>query len=360
MKWLNPLIFVGIALFIMFWSQLIPLVIILIIGYLVYTSIQKKSSKNSILDLFNNIRTTDSGRIFVKNQKEQIFKHFNQKSMINFNFKFLVTALLIISVVLIWIDWIVNVPAGEVAVIFDRWRWVLKTTYWEWMHLKIPFWQKATKMNTRIQIYTMSISPTEARNYWGEAVDALTEDGQKVMIDLTVQFHLEKENAPSVYQKIGLDYVAKIIRPAARSITREIITGYNSKDLFHIEKRQEVQVKIEEKLQTNLETKKLKLDGILLRNVKFSDIYIGAIEEKQIAEQKIQKAEFERQEALKIKERKIIEAEAEAESIRLKWEALSANKEIIQLEMINKLSPNIKWGVLPDGVMPLLDLKSMQ
>jgi hypothetical protein len=34
-----------------------------------------------------------------------------------------------------------------------------------------------------------------------------------------------------------------------------------------------------------------------LRNVRFSDLYLNSIEEKQIAEQKIQKAEFERQEA---------------------------------------------------------------
>jgi hypothetical protein len=28
--------------------------------------------------------------------------------------------------------------------------------------------------------------------------------------------------------------------------------------------------------------------------------------------------------------------------------------------MVNKLSPNIKWWVLPDWVLPLLDLKNMK
>jgi regulator of protease activity HflC (stomatin/prohibitin superfamily) len=56
----------------------------------------------------------------------------------------------------------------------------------------------------------------------------------------------------------------------------------------------------------------------LVRNIKFSDIYLNSIEEKQIAEQKIQKAEFEKKEAIIRKEKTIIEAEAEAEAIKLK------------------------------------------
>jgi hypothetical protein len=47
-------------------------------------------------------------------------------------------------------------------------------------------------------------------------------------------------------------------------------------------------------------------------------VYLDSIEEKQVAQQKIQKAEYEKQQALIVKETKIIEAEAEAEAIKLK------------------------------------------
>lgn len=285
--------------------------------------------------------------------------NLNLKDMFNLWYKKLAWIIWIIAIVLIILDWIVNVPAGHVAVIFDRWRWVLETPLWEWIHLKIPFWQKATIMTTRIEAYTMSIATREWDVYWDDAIDALTKDGQKVQLDMTVQYHLEKTDAPNVYQKIWLNYVSKIIRPWARSISREVITAYNSKELFQNETRQKVQNEISDKMSNYLQWKKLALDWLLVRNIKFSDIYLNAIEEKQIAEQKIQKAEFEKQEAMIRKEKKIIEAEAEAESIKLKWEALRANKEIIQLEMVNKLSPNIQWWVLPDWVMPLLDLKEM-
>lgn len=363
MKNLSPIIFVILALLIMFLPHLIMLALPIIFFFII-TSIAKNNtnSKHDFADLLWKFQRSKSWRMFVKNQWESFFNNFNfnQNNMINFNSKSLITGIWIFVFVMILIDWIVNVPAGHVAVLFDRGRWVLSESLWEWIHLKIPFWQNATKMDTRIQIYTMSIAPSEWDVYWDDAVESTTKDGQTVKVDMTVQFFLAKEDAPIVYQKVWLNYVEKVVRPAARSIIREMVTGYNSKEFFSIEKRQELQFKIEEKIKANLDSKKLTLDSALLRNIQFSSVYLGAIEEKQIAEQKIQKAEFEKQESLIRKEKLIIEAEAEAEAIKLKGQALRANKEMIQLEMINKLAPNIKWWVLPDGVMPLLDLKSMQ
>lgn len=351
-----PIIFIAIALSVLFWT-IIPI----IIAIFIIINLSKKEKKNPIEDFLNNFNKNrwNNWKKFVENKanfKENININFNN---MNFWFKQIISVFTIFALFLIVLDWFVNVPAGHVAVIFDKWRWVLGTPLWEWIHLKIPFWQKTTIMSTRIEAYTMSISSWEWSKYWDDAVEALTKDGQKVQLDMTVQYHLNKENAPILYQTIWLDYVSKIIRPWARSISREVITWYNSKELFKNETRQKVQIEINEKMSKYLDIKNIKLNWVLIRNIKFSDVYLNAIEEKQIAEQKIQKAEFEKQEAVIRKEKKIIEAEAEAESIKLKWEALRKNKEIIQLEMVNKLSPNIKWWVLPDWVMPLLDLKNI-
>jgi len=206
----------------------------------------------------------------------------------------------------------------------------------------------------------MSGIPSEGEIAGNDAIEALTKDGQKVKIDATVQFFLTPENSASVYEKVGLDYIAKIVRPAARSVIRNVITGFTSKELFQIETRQKTQQMMISGMKENLEIKKIKLDDVLLRNIQFSEIYLNAIEEKQVAEQKIQKAKFERDEAEIKKEKKIIEATAEAESIRLKGDALQKNPAVVQFEMIQKLAPNIKWGVLPDGVLPMLDLKNLE
>ena len=57
-----------------------------------------------------------------------------------------------------------------------------------------------------------------------------------------------------------------------------------------------------------------------------------------------------------MKEKKIIEAEADAEAIRLKGASLRNNPEVIQFEFVQKMSPDINWGIIPDNILPLLNI----
>lgn len=302
-------------------------------------------------------------KIFKKNKRRSatpsIFSSFNYNFM-NWNIKTTLGVFLSAAVLLVLLDGFTIIPVGQVGIIFDKGRGVLDEPLDTGIHLKIPFWQKITMMNTQLQTYTMSGSNGEGEVYGNDSIEALTKDGQKVRIDMTVQFSLSSRYAPRVYEEIGIDYKDKVVRPASRSIVRKVITAYTSKELFQEETRSAAEATMRAEMKANIEVKHLVLNDVLLRNIQFSDIYLQAIEEKQIAEQKIQKAEFEKQQALIVKERNIIEAEAEAESIKLKGEALRQNPAVIQFNMVEKLSPNIKWGILPDSVMPLLDLKNMQ
>ena len=97
------------------------------------------------------------------------------------------------------------------------------------------------------------------------------------------------------------------------------------------------------------------MDEFLLRKIDFTEQYFNVLEEKQIAEERIVvEQNILEQEKIK-KEQTIIQAEAEAREIEIKGEALKQYPQIIQLEFIQKLSPNIEWGILPEGgVIPFL------
>jgi len=264
-----------------------------------------------------------------------------------------------LTILFIIIDGLVSVPAGHVAVIYDRGRGVLANEYPEGLHLKIPFWQIATVMDTRMQTYTMSIAEGEGSNYGADPIEALTRDGQRVDLDITIQFRISGKKASDIYQNIGLDYIEKVIRPAVRSVVRDMVTGYDSTKLFTQEARAEASQKMENALSKLYAKSDIQLDKLLLRNVRFSEVYLKAIEDKQVAQQRIQMAEYQKLEAEKLKDKKIIEAQAEAEAIKLKGETLRANPSVIQFEFVQKMAPNINWGILPSGSVPLLDLKSL-
>jgi len=358
-------ILLAIVIFVLLFHKIIFYLILTFLPILVFATIvffsQKKDflkeQLNKIQKQADKMKTGSNPLDYDKLFKNNLFSNFF--SMPKFKVSAIFMAIFVLLIAFVIIDGFVSVPAGHAAVIYDRGRGVLEEELPEGLHLKIPFWQSATIVDTRLQTYTMSIATAEGEVYGDDAIEALTKDGQKVYVDVTVQYRIASEDASYVYQKIGLDYKNKIIRPEVRSIIREVVTGYESKSLFNLEPRQQAAQQMEDSLKARYADKKIVLESLLLRNIQFSTSYIEAIEEKQIAEQKIQKAEYEKQEAEKIKEKKIIEAEAEAEAIRLKGETLKQNPQVIQFEFVQKMAPNIDWGIMPDNIVPLVDLKGI-
>ena len=263
--------------------------------------------------------------------------------------------IIVIAVVLIILDGLVSVPPGHVGIIYDRGRGVLEKELPEGLHLKIPFWQVSYLMDVRTQEYTMSVAPGGGAIYSDDSMTAPTADGQTVKVDATVLFHPDRTMAAELFQSVGPDYVQKIVRTVSRSQIRAVIANYSAIDVYAV-KRDEAEIKINEVIKELFAEKDVVLERVLLRHIAFSPEYASAIEEKQVAEQKIQKAEFQKLEAEKLKDKKIIEAQADAEAIRLKGESLKRNPEVIQFEFVQKMAPDINWGVLPDNILPLLNL----
>lgn len=270
----------------------------------------------------------------------------------------LITVLVsVFIVVMIVLDGFVSIGAGEVGVVFDRGRGVLPDALPSGIHLKIPFWQSVESYNIRTQAYTMSSADAQAGD---ESIQARSRDGQVVTVDATVLYHLAAEDTATIKKTLGSqdDYFYVVIKPKSRSVLREIVAQYDALDLVS-DKRVEITSKMNQALAASFGDNHLSLDEVVLRDVNFSPDFSASIEQKQIAFQKIKTAEYQKQEAEQLKAKKIIEAQAEAEAIRLKGETLKANPGVIQFEFVDKMAPGIKWGVLPSGSLPLIDLKSL-
>ena len=266
----------------------------------------------------------------------------------------------VIVVVMIINDGFVRVPPGHVAVIYSLGKGVLEAERPEGLSMKIPFWQKAYLMDVRTQAYTMSIAQGEGEIYNDDSIQCKSVDGQDVFIDATILYHINPDEANIIIQTLGSEreYKQKIVRPKARTIIREVIAKYKALDLVS-EKRAEVSQLLTDNLKVAYESNNIILEEVALRNVSYSAEFSKAIEEKQIAEQKVITAQYKKQEAEQVKEKKIIEAQADAEAIRLKGESLRANPSVIQFEFVQKMADDIKWGILPDGVTPIMDFGEM-
>lgn len=238
----------------------------------------------------------------------------------------------------------VLVGAGERAVIFNRFSGVQQNQLGEGLHAIIPWVQRATTYDVKAQTYTMSGSATEANQSAGNSNDALlalTADGQPVSLEISVRYHVDPQQTWKLHQQIGPEYLSKVVRPTVRADVRMVIAKYPVVDVYG-PRRAEIITQIDARLRRQLALSYLVLDEALLRDVTFSPQFQNAVEQKQVALQDVQRMAYERDRAEKERRRKIIEAEGEAESIRLKAAALSANPGLTQYEYVQNLPAGVK------------------
>lgn len=212
----------------------------------------------------------------------------------------------VVAAILIIASIIRIVPPGSVGVQVLLGRVLTKATLSEGLNVVNPF-VNLEIMTIRTQAYTMSIAAEEGQRYGDDAIVSLTKDGLEVTMDLTVWYHLLKSEAANVFQKIGSDYVDKIVRPAARTAIRNTTVRYMAVEIYS-DKREEVQTEISKGLQSDFSDRGIALEKVLLRNISLPAKVKNAIEVKLEAEQDAQKMEFVLQKETKEAERKEIEA----------------------------------------------------
>jgi regulator of protease activity HflC (stomatin/prohibitin superfamily) len=207
------------------------------------------------------------------------------------------------------------VPPGSVGVQVLFGKVMTNATLSEGLNIVNPFVDLEI-MTVRTQAYTMSIAAEEGQRYGDDAITSLTKDGLEVAMDLTVWYHLEASEAANVFQKIGSDYMEKIVRPAARTAIRNTTVKYDAVEIYS-EKREEVQDDISTTLDRDFKDRGIILEKVLLRNIKLPLKVKDAIEAKLEAEQDAQKMEFVLLKETKEADRKKIEASGIAEAQRI-------------------------------------------
>ncbi|HUU05382.1 MAG TPA: prohibitin family protein [Patescibacteria group bacterium] len=255
--------------------------------------------------------------------------------------KYILVGIVILFLLVFMLKIYVIVDPGERAVIFNKATGNLRVTPNEGFYFLVPLVEEPTVYDVKARTYTMSIMALEGEIRGDDSLQALTSDGQTVLLDISVRYHPDLENLDKLHRRIGIDFVNKIIRPQVRSTVRMIVSEYPVLDVYS-GKRLRIQSEINKGLADSFKKSFIICDEVLLRNVQFSKDFQQAIENKQIAQQEAQRMKYVLEKQELEKRRKIIEAEGEAESLRLKGKALADNPALIQYEYVKLLAPSIQ------------------
>jgi len=252
------------------------------------------------------------------------------------------------------------IPPGNVGVVIVFGK-VQETTLKNGLHLVNPF-ASIEKMSIRTEDYTMSGMISEGQVRGDDAIQALTSEGLMVRLDVTVWYKLMPEGAAEVYSTLGTQYVDKIVRPAARTSIRNVISNYKVEDIY-TQNRESVSIEISENLRNAVKDRKVEIERVLLRDVKLPDKVQNEINAKMAAKQEAEKMEFVLDKEKREAERKAVEAQGVSDYNKIIARSLSGN--YLQWYYIKTLqqlvnSPNNTVIVTPfdQKLTPLLNIPS--
>jgi len=156
-----------------------------------------------------------------------------------------------------------------------------------------------------------------------ETASVPSNEGLMLSLDTTFQYRLDRDKAFEVFQKIGMNYVEKVIEPNVRSAVREETASHNANALY-TSAREEVAEKIQQALVRNLAPQGIIVERVLLRDVQLPAMLKTSIEAKQQAEQDALRMSFILQKEKQEAERKRIEAQGIADFQKIVAAGISA------------------------------------
>lgn len=286
-------------------------------------------------------------------------------------------------IVIVAISFITIIPAQTCGVVITP-NGVQQKSYSTGWHPILPIY-KVQLMDKTAQVYTCARSTSyndgDYREYKADATQSGTVwsptiDGIKMGFDISASWCIDPEYAWWIYDNVseqdgsrkGRFYWLEenVIKPKLKSALALTVSKYNPIEVYS-NRRQDIQDEVYEKMKNDIQSYHLILNQIDIREVYYNSDYEEAINAKKLEEQRVlslveitkQKRELETQAAID-KNIAILQAEGEAEALRIKGQSISRSPQVVTLEWINKWDGKLPVYMLGDGQGIMLNLNNTQ
>lgn len=225
------------------------------------------------------------------------------------------------------------VPPGEVAI--KTRLGAIVDSYSEGLNFKLPFLESVTKFSIQIQRANIK-------------TQAFSKDLQTMNVNLVVNHRIQKETAVSIYRNLGPNYVENIVDPAVQEVFKAIAARYSAERV--ISERNALVLELNTEVKERLTKKEIIVTDISVTDLDFTEQFLRAVEDKQVADQQAQMAGKLVEKAKRDAEQAIAKSRGEAEALRMQREQVTPA--LIELRKVDaQLKAIEKWnGVLPGYV----------
>ena len=186
-------------------------------------------------------------------------------------------------------------------------------------------------------IYPVSIRQQTAE----DQAECYSSDLQQVKVDLRVLYRVPESSVVKLFQQYYGDPFDSLIAPRVQEALKEVAALQSAEQI--VKNREQIKAKALDLTRQKVGAL-LAVDDIVIQNISLTPQLENAIEAKMVQEQEAQKAQYVQQRAQIDADTSVIQAKGEAESIRIRGQALKDDPSVVDLKIVEK------W----DGLAPLV------
>ena len=210
----------------------------------------------------------------------------------------------------------------------------------EGFYMYNPITTEIHEMDTKVQKYTLRMA-------------TYTKDVQQAELLISVNTSLEPGKVHLLFQEIGRGYDEKVIAPQISRAVKDTIGKWEADML--VSNREKATDEIFSSLKEALLPYHINTQNVVIENIDYSSQFERAIEEKQIATQDAIKAKNRTKQVEEEANQKVLAAKAEAESMRIRSQALSQNQNLVAYEAVQKWNGQLPINMYGSAPLPFID-----
>ena len=187
-----------------------------------------------------------------------------------------------------------------------------------------------------------TIHPISIRQQTAEdQAECYSSDLQQVQVDLRVLFRIPESSVVKLFQQYYGDPFDSLVAPRVQEALKEVAALQSAEQI--VKNREQIKARALELTRQKVGTL-IVVEDIVIQNISLTKQLESAIEAKMVQEQEAQKAQYFQQRAQIDADTAVIQAKGEAESIRIRGQALKDDPAMVDLRIVEK------W----DGIAPLV------
>ncbi|MBI4964084.1 MAG: prohibitin family protein [Desulfomonile tiedjei] len=185
-------------------------------------------------------------------------------------------------------------------------------------YLFLPFVNDWHTFDTKLQNLEMTMNPATGDRKARDDLLFKTVDGNDIGLDVIIAYRIDPSKAPYILQYVAKDNRTlreKVVRTVARSKPRDIFGELKTEEFYVAAKREAKAQVAKEVMQEILGPMGIIVERVLTKDYRFNKEYQKAIEDKKIADQRVEKNRSAQHVAFEEYKRKLEDAKGEVNKL---------------------------------------------